>query len=127
VDGVVDASGDPGEFPAHRIEVSSVHNDGGHRRDRGDGRGPSIVLNERDLPEEVSRPELDEMLPVPDDVTVSIHKREEFMGEGTLIGEVVPAREIDHVGPSRHGAAFLAGESLEQRDTVELLRVHRPP
>ena len=84
------------------------------------------MLDERDLPEEVSGPELDEMLPVPDDFDVSIHEREEFMGEGPLIGEVVPAREIDHVGPSRDGAALLAGESLEQRDTVQLLRVHRP-
>ena len=86
MDGGVDPLGDPREFPAHRIEVSSVHDDGGHRRDRGDRRGPSIVLNERDLPEEVAGPELDEMLPVPDDFNVATQQREEFMGEGALIG-----------------------------------------
>ena len=124
MDGVVDPLGDLRKSGAHRIEVSPMHHDRGHGRDRGDRSGPSITLHERDLPEEVARSELDQAFAIARDLHVPLKQGEELVREPALPQQRVPGRKVDRVGPPRDPLAILVAEIGEQGDLLEVVCVH---
>ena len=63
-DGLVDLLGDVRHDAGHRLEVARQHHDRGDGRRRHDRRRAPVVLHDRDLAEEVARPEVREVLAV---------------------------------------------------------------
>jgi lysophospholipase L1-like esterase len=125
VHGGVDALGHVRQLALHRVEVALVHHDSADRRRRDHARGASVVLDERDLTEEVAGAEIDEVLPVLGDLDRAGEQHEELVREGSLIDEVIAGGQVDHVGVMGDLLAFLLREVREQRHGFEFLGVHR--
>jgi hypothetical protein len=90
-----------------------VHDGQPGGRDRGDGRGAAVGLDERDLSEEVPRSEVRDEFAVVANVRLALEHHEELVGHRALFEEVLPHADVHDVHPPCNLFAILGGKISE--------------
>lgn len=118
-----DRGGDAGRIRQQRVELPMGEDEDATRRLACGGRRPGAVVDERDLPEEIARPECVDPATVPFHAHGAVDDDEELVPDAALLRQRAPGREVDLVDQAGDARDVRLAAGREERHPAQPLKL----